>query len=737
MWMARTTFVLVPGLVVCAVWATLVNHYYVRTPSITAAMVQQARESPPDSVLRELKEFRLLRAGPMDRDELVRAAEKLLNGIVDLPEYPAARIGVPFDRRDLDHTEPAWRLPLAGLVAPGVLLDAYDATDREPFFLAAQKTILQWGAYERRAWLPRGAMWNDHAVAARIAVLTELWRVYRHHPSYQADVGREILEQLGRTAALLAKPGHFTFATNHGIMQNVALLHVSLAFPMLPEVERYKVLALTRLRDQMAFYIDDEGVVLEHSAEYQRFGVELLGMTCRALTLLQQPVPDDWRRKYERAVQVYAALRRPDGSLPTFGDTDGGRDEAGPLVTVFDDQGRCERLRHRVRWVPARPLSVYPVAGNAIWWDGLERWPSQRALRQTVVTWSYFPGHAHKSADEMSVLAWGGGQLWWTNVGYWPYAMAGRSDAESWQNSNAPHLVNEDPKSARNTRLLSLGWSRRLGMVDVERSGTGDYVARRQVVHMRPDVWLIVDRVSGGDTLETSTTWTTAPDVTLRRGPVPGSYVLNAPHSPIQLKKFVVGSPGPRISQLEGSWSPFAGWQVVAGVPRPAPAIVIEQPARDSWSIAVWSLENQVNSARSLVRVVGRWYPPQDWTVELGMRCGTLAVERSGTRITIRDVRRRLAIETLDLTPAPEVTHELAPLRASFERAARSYPRFQDLGRRRRIVTQLLLVIFVGQEVIFWFIRRNHARYYRPLRIVNLIGWIAVGSWLTFVVLRG
>jgi len=735
--MARTSFVVVPGLVVCAVWASVINHYHVRAPSITAAMVQQAREAPPDSVLRELKEFRLLRVGPMDRGQLVRAADKLLNGIVDLPEYPAARIGVPFDPRDLDHTEPDWRLPLAGLVVPGVLLDAYDATDHEPFFLAAQKMVLQWGAYERGAWLPRGYMWNDHAVAARIAVLTELWRVYRHHPTYRADVGREILKQVGRTAALLAKPGHFTFASNHGIMQNLALLQVSLAFPMLPDAERYRVLALTRLRDQMAFYIDDEGVVLEHSAEYQRFGVELLGMICRSLTLLQQPIPDDWRRKYERAVQTYAALRRPDGSLPTFGDTDGERDEAGPLVTAFDDQGRSERLHHQLRWAPERSLSLHPVAGNAIWWDGLERWPGQSELRQTVVTWSYFPGHAHKSADEMSVLAWGGGQLWWTNVGYWPYAMAGRSDAESWQNGNAPHLANEDPNSARNTRLLSLGWSGRLGMVDLERSGPGDYVARRQVVHLRPDVWLIVDRVTGGDTLETSTTWTTAPDVTLRSGAVPGSYVLNAPHSPIQLKKFVLGSPGARISELAGSWSPFAGWQVVAGVPRPAPAIVIEQPARDSWSIAVWSLENQVTAARSLDHVVGHWYPPQDWTIELGMRSGTLAVERRGTRITLRDVGNRLAIETLDLTPAPEVTHEIAAVRASFERAARSYPRFQDHLLRRRIVTYVLLAIFLSQEVIFWFIRRNHARYYRPLRSVNLIGWIGVGSWLTFVVLRG
>ena len=61
-------------------------------------------------------------------------------------------------------------------------------------------------------------------------------------------------------------------------MQNLALWQICLAFPALPNVEFYKQLALERMRDQMTFYVNEEGVILEHSAGYQNTGLEFIGM---------------------------------------------------------------------------------------------------------------------------------------------------------------------------------------------------------------------------------------------------------------------------------------------------------------------------------------------------------------------------------------------------------------------------------------------------------------------------
>jgi hypothetical protein len=686
-------------------------------------------------VLRELTPLRILKLGPTDRREVVRIAEELRRGSAE---------GIRFDPRDLENAPPVWQSLFvvphdwqSFLIVPRILLDARDATGRDEFFVTARDMILAWGRYEGRALLPRDHLWNDHAIATRIGVLTDFWRLYRHHPSYQPAVAQVLLEQVDRSAQLLAQEGLFTFNTNHGVMQNLALLHVSVAFPMLPDAQRYRSLGLARLRDQIPFSISQEGVVLEHSAEYHAWGLQSLAMACRYLTLLNLTIPEDWRRKHERAERVLAALRRPDGTLPTVGDTDGGSDDVGPLVCAFDAQGRCATLRHRASWVPEQSRSLYAVAGHAVWWDGLADWPRERSLRQTVIQWSYFPGHAHKHADEMSVLMWASGQLWWTNVGYWPYGMAGRSEAESWYGGNAPHLVKESRESRRSTSLLSFGWSDRLGVLDLERRGPGEYIARRQVVHLRPDVWLIVDHVSSNGALETTTTWTTSPDVKLEQGRRPGSYVLTARRHPIRLRTSVFGSPSTTIEEAEGSLSPFAGWHVVNGIPRPAPAIVIKQPGRDSWSIVVWSLEgSQVDSTRSPIDPqVLSWKNPDEWRVALGGASELREVGREQRRITVRDARNSL-LETLELTPGPVMTDQVGQIGAAFTKAQRAYPRFHDLLPRRAKLTVLLLVVLLSQEVFFSFIRRRHEGYHRSLRIFNLVGWIGVGGWLLFWFLK-
>jgi len=258
------------------------------------------------------------------------------------------------------------------------------------------------------------------------------------------------------------------------------------------------------------------------------------------------------------------------------------------------------------------------------------------------------------------------------------------------------------------------------------------------VVHIKPDEWLIVDHVSGDATLKTTTTWTTSPDVSLEKGRIPGSYVLAARRPPIRLRTFVFGSPPPTIRGLEGSLSPFAGWHVVNGTPRPAPAIVIEQPARDSWSIVVWSLAGrQINSSHSLTDPqVLSWKDPDDWSVELGGESEVRQVTHEPRRITVRDARNSV-IESLELAPAPDVTDLVAQIDAAFAKAQSQYPRFDDLLGRRTKVTLLLLVVFLGQELFFSFLRRRLNDYYRSLRVFNLIGWVGVGCWLMFSFLTG
>src|SRR5262249_2197560 len=172
------------------------------------------------------------------------------------------------------------------LLVPQLFMDAYSTTADEKYFRAAEQLIVGWAGYERQAWVPRGFLWNDHAVAARIHVLSDFWSAYRARPDFIPATAASLLAFVERPGALLAQPQNFTVTTNHGVMENLALLEICIAFPAFPEVSSWRQTAVSRLRTQFSFYVTDEGVILEHSAGYHAFGFHLMMILSRYLELL-------------------------------------------------------------------------------------------------------------------------------------------------------------------------------------------------------------------------------------------------------------------------------------------------------------------------------------------------------------------------------------------------------------------------------------------------------------------
>jgi len=690
-------------------------------------MVQQARESPPDSVLEELKDFAFLEDRRMSTEELVETASGLLRGDLRFQDC-SAHIAVPFSARDLNHVPSACELTLAGFQVPDELLRAYEASGREEFLTGAQAFISGAQAYDRAAWLPRGEFWNDHALAARVSVLANFWRLYRHSPKYRPEVARQVLQMVAHSEQLLAKPDQFTYATNHGIMQNLALWHASLAFPSLPHTQEYQRLGLARLNQQMKFYISDEGVVLEHSAGYQLFGLNLLGWAFRYLDLMHQTAPEEWIEKYERAKKVYATLRRPDGSLPAFGDTYDDPDPLGPPVTTFDQDHRAQPLVHQPEWRPAAAVELYPVSGYSVWWDGLESWPDTPNLSQTVVTWSNFSGHAHKHADEMSLLFWAGGQTWLSNIGYWPYESEWRDTIVSWPGSNAPHLVGERSFAPRTTRLVSSGSAGNLAALEMERTGVDNYVARRQVIHWKPNLWLVLDNTFGSERSRTSTTWTSASAVRWMQRQT-GAFRLESPDSNCRLDLFFLGSADTVQKLFRGSSRPFAGWQLERGAPVPASALVVEQPANRSWAAAVWSLEKAgAGAGFEGPPQMTHWKDNMNWEMQLPTPAGAVSLRREGNMLRLHPERG--TDEALELTAPSGVSPRLEELRSQFANTASRYRYFADNSAKRAKLSYLLLGIFLLQQIFFIVYKRFHGPGLENLKYLNMMAWIVGGIWL-------
>ena len=141
---------------------------------------------------------------------------------------------MPFARVDLQWGWPTQQLRFASLAHVEVLLDAYQATGDIAFLEGARDIVDAWAGFERSRVLPIGFLWNDHAIAQRVLVLTRYWSLLRGSPAFKPESARALLGFVQRSGLMLAKPGHFTVRTNHGVMQNLALLHVAAAFPALP-----------------------------------------------------------------------------------------------------------------------------------------------------------------------------------------------------------------------------------------------------------------------------------------------------------------------------------------------------------------------------------------------------------------------------------------------------------------------------------------------------------------------
>jgi hypothetical protein len=716
------------------------RHNYVPGVKVTAVMLDEGRKQPSDDVLNEVRSHHLLPRQWKSNEELVATAEKLLKGKAEIPGYAPIGVHLPFDPADLDRGSTGWQLEFAGLIVPEIFLDAYQITGREEFYTQARDGILAWADYERKAWLDRGFLWNDHAVAARVRTLTDFWGIYRRRGDYRPEVAEKIWRFAGRTGQILAKPDRFTFSTNHGVMQNLALWQLCLAFPSLPTIGEYKQIAFARLKDQMTFYLGPEGVVLEHSAGYHEFGLYLTGLALRYATLLNLEVPADWRQKYERAQGFYGEILRPDRSLPLFGDAEDSRYREQVPLTAFDSGGRAGPLEPARGWTPEDSFGFYPASGYAILWDGLTQWPSKENLSQTVLLWSYYPGHGHKHADELSVLLWAGGQDWWMNAGYWPYDDPDRHHADCWEGSNAPHLEGEACDSTRTASLSSYYHSSRFSAVEMERRGPDNFKVHRLVVQVSSRTWIVADNAFGGPQKKIQTIWTTTPNVNVLEEAGTNSFTLLAESTKQVLRASLLGPTAMKAARYKGSHTPFAGWITSSGEPYPTNAILTEQSVNDSWTFAIWSLREQAmnsTSTEAWPKLLER-KNDRSWKIRIPSETGTQEIARSGETISIRATKSG-AIQEMSgsLVPCPPaVVTQVETVHSGYQRMASRYPRFRDLTHYRYRASFVILCLFLLQAIVLLAWKRISPRIAFTIGIVVFLCWLALGAWLQLSYLR-
>ncbi len=716
---------LLPILVALSIFSLDFFHFRIDKSLPSGQVLARATASPQDGVLNRVADISLdvsLGIPAHDRSE---AAHEVYQGRLPAPSFSSQKLALRGGPADLFVGGPTFQLVMASLSVEDLLLREYESGGRREYYELAKARVLEFADWEAKQHEPAAFLWNDHAVAARISVLTRLWRHLRADPGAGAGERAALLGLVSRSGGLLSKKSQFTVRTNHGVMQNVALLQISAAFPDLPQADAWKKLAAERLELQLGFYVSSEGVVLEHSSEYHLFGVQLLEYAVQLARLNGMEPSEQLVSAYQRSKEFSKVLVRPDRSVPLIGNT------AGRAFSEGDYQRFLKAM-------PAEaPASVdarlYPVSGYAVW-NSRGKVPSQVA-----VAWAKHDRHGHKHADETSVHFWSRGLDWVTATGYWPYGEAGYDDANGWRGANAPHLRGEPARSERRVELKFEGSGPAARIVDVENSRASGAVFRRQVIQLGAERLLVVDAVAGA-AQPVDTLWTLRPEQTLlAKSPThlvgqPGVGEL-ALHMNFA---FSGGAEGAARAAPGGSLSPFTGWVVVGRRMVAAPSVVVERGPGAHMTATLFTV-----GARDQAPALA-WdehVSADQWTATIQGPQGAERVRRRGAVLEVTGPGEGVAASVVSLlaAPVPAQAPRQAPreaLREAMTQALHHYPAWRELKSFHPRLYLLIAALWAVGEVAaaMTAARRPGARW--RITAAYGLGWLALAWWIHAVYLE-
>lgn len=715
--------------ILVGVWWPEFRFWYVRPNGLSAAAVEAFRGNTDQPALTEVGEMQLRGVAVPLADRLA-AAQAVAAGRLELPGFPSTPITLPFASSDLDKGSPTWALMFASLAAADLLIDGYLLSGRDEWFDLATQVIDGFARHEQSRWLDQGMLWNDHATSARIPVLVKFWSIYRTNKRYDPATAKRVLHLVARSALLLSRPDAYAWRTSHGIVSDLALLEIAAAFPSLPEADMARNTAAERLALHLRYWINGEGMTLLHSAGYHSGSLYHLSLVLRLFTLNRLPIAGEWWTRFERANTIEDALRRPDGSLPLFGDTMNLPGVDPPRVTRRLADGSAAMLLPRTTNAVADANLLLPAAGYALWRDS----PASNEVSQgsqTVMVWANHSGLGHKLADELSVLIWQRGRTWLTNVGYWPYGAWGRDLAESWTGSNAPHLLDESPASVRTAAPTRVGEDQNVRFVEVQRHGPDNFQARRQLLRL-PDVdaWLVVDDGSDATPRKAMTAWTFAPDLTVRRDGSDFDFAVTSSKDGSAMRASFAVDNGAAPTQFSGSREPFYGWVVVEREPQPATALVIERQSKGGWTaLALTTRTTDAKTPPTPGVRMRRWQNAENWHAELATQHGQVFIERRTDLLFVTGAMQR----QMRLHAPPAAGPAGNDAKAAFADAQSRFVRFAEVVTYRERATYWLLVAFSLQlGAVFAFAHRwPRAAYWA--HTLAWLGWCSAGVWVTVI----
>ena len=704
------------------------------TDTVDPALAESLRSQPSDGVLLELETIAVGVPGfkALSPRSVLEAADRALDGRFTRNEYEH-ELNIPFDPRRHEFGTSSWHLQITSFLVPSLFSRAYEVSGDLKYLRAAFSYVLKWSRFESALLLPSGLVFNDHATSARAIVMTELWRQYRNNDMFRVDEAREFLDYARRTSQLLRDDRLYEYRSNHGIMQNLSLLHLAIAFPLLDDAEKNAEKGTERLLHQLNYFVNGEGVVLEHSPAYHYYGLRMLGAAWRLMGLLGKAVPRELADRYTLALIFSTSLFRPDKTLPPIGDTDDA--PYAPFdIARFDEKLRVSMPLQSPVNLESKPrdTTVAPAAGFIIRWDGLQHWPNSAQLSQTVLHWGNFPTGAHKHADELGVSIWAGGIQWVRSIGYWPYDNS-RAAAVGWRSSNAPHWIGESADVRRSSRLVGMAVAPDQIFLDIRRINDSDDEIRRQLTKIGDRLWLILDSFDFSTNRVAEVIWRFSPEVKLRQE-TSDYYSLSVSKKKPKMSIKLLSNAAKEIHPDFGGNALWNSGVISNGDVVHSPAIRFAASDRSPVLVSIFERADNKNADSMPEFAHIDWRSNDSWTVTLysDMRDDRV-IERRGSRIFINGVQSTaVQLKIQKFESESELVYQKKALTA-LHRATRQYGQpFSAMLERRAKVAVAICITGVAQTMLFAIVCARRRRWWPPLFALSSISWTVMSFSLVF-----
>ncbi len=297
-----------------------------------------------DGVVSEQTPGLLARQMGEARAQAVAVAEKICQRRFDLFGHPGLHLSDPVD----------WHLePVSGRRAPVVHWSRLNPLDPaavgdskvvwelnrhqwivrlgQAYRLTGDERYAETFAGDVRAWMRAnppgiGINWASSLEVA-LRLISWCWALclFRQSRVLSPELFVEMLDGIRAHASHVEKYLSYYFAPNtHLTGEALGLFYAGIVFPELRAARRWRALGARILMEQMERQVLPDGVYFEQSTCYQRYTVEIYLHFLILAARNQVAIPAAVRERLQRMLDFLLAVRRPDGSMPSIGDADGG-----------------------------------------------------------------------------------------------------------------------------------------------------------------------------------------------------------------------------------------------------------------------------------------------------------------------------------------------------------------------------------------------------------------------------